>query len=386
MSSDDTRKNPGSDETAPNFVPDLVSGLTRKKYSALRDVCVKKVLGDGASLHPERAVFTGGLSGLGKTTMIDTVLRPMADGVIDANDLRNFHPRYAEYMNEYGSEMARDLTRDFCDLLAVDIQNEALVRRRSFVREGTLQLPITCIPEAMQSAIGGRDVVIVVLVAQAGDEELGRHHRHWEMRGDKERLALTDADAARLSYVREIEHTYDDARAQSSILFTLSRIEEGLKDHAVKAPGRNERIPAHRVIVLGTDGDIKYVNDFSDPLRQNRSWEVCATEYDRPRRPQEADRLSARVVRTRALMHNFGATDKEWLVFQRLIDNRLARSLPAAHVARPQREIARMEEGVAPKFDPLSVWNGKVTEKLQEIMERAPVAAADSRVVQAGTP
>ncbi|TAL27446.1 MAG: hypothetical protein EPN97_17305 [Alphaproteobacteria bacterium] len=367
---------------APSFIPDLVSGLTRKKYSALRDVCVRAVLGEGPSRNPERAVFTGGLSGLGKTTMVDMVLRLIVDGVIDANDLRNFHPRYPEYMNEYGSGMARDLTRDFCDLLAVDIQNEALARRRSFVREGTLQLPITCIPEAMQSAAAGRDVIIIVLVGQAGDEELGRHHRHWEMRGDKERLALTDAAAARLSFVREIEHTYDDARAQSSILFTLSRIEEGLKDHALKAPGRGERIPAHRIIILSTDGDIKYVNDFSDPARQNRSWETCAAEYDRPRRPQETDRLSARVVRTRALMHNFGATDKEWLVFQRLIDNRLARSLPAAHTARPQRELARMEEGVAPKFDPFSVWNMKVTEKLQKIMERAPATAA-ARPVQA---
>ncbi|MEZ0226079.1 MAG: zeta toxin family protein [Alphaproteobacteria bacterium] len=370
-------------DTTPNFIPDLVSGLTRKKYSALRDVCVRAVIGEGPSRNPERAVFTGGLSGLGKTTMVDMVLRLIVDGVIDANDLRLFHPRYPEYMNEYGSEMARDLTRDFCDLLAVDIQNEALIRRRSFVREGTLQLPITCIPEAMQAATSGRDVIIAVLVGQAGDEELGRHHRHWEMRGDKERLALTDAAAARLSFVREIEHTYDDARAQSSILFTLSRIEEGLKDHALKAPGRNERIPAHRIIVIGTDGDIKYVNDFSDPARQTRSWEACAAEYDRPRRPQETDRLSARVVRTRALMHNFGANDKEWLVFQRLVDHRLARSLPGSHTARPQRELARMEEGVAPKFDPVSVWNMKVTEKLKEIMERPAVIAAAPQAVPA---
>jgi hypothetical protein len=370
-------------DAKPNFIPDLVSGLTRKKYSALRDVSVKGVLGEGPSRNPERAVFTGGLSGLGKSTMVDMVLRLIVDGVIDANDLRLFHPRYPEYMNEYGSEMARDLTRDFCDLLAVDIQNEALIRRRSFVREGTLQLPITCIPEAMHAASAGRDVVIMVLVSQAGDEELGRHHRHWEMRGDKERLALTNPEAARLSFVREIEHSYDDARAQSSILFTLSRIEEGLKEHALKAPGRSERIPAHRVIVLGTDGDIKYVNDFSDPLKAARSWEICAVEYDRPRRPQEIDRLVARVIRTRALMHNFGANDKEWLVFQRLVDNRLARSLPAALTARPQRELARQEQGVAPKFDPVSVWNMKVTEKLQEIMERPLIAALASRVIPA---
>jgi hypothetical protein len=378
---DGNHKDPGGD--APNIIPDLVSGLTRKKYAALRDVGVRSVLGEGPSRNPERAVFTGGLSGLGKTTMIDMVLRLSVDGIIDANEMRNFHPRYPEYMNEYGSFMARDLTRDFCDLLAVDIQNEALARKRSFVREGTLQLPITCIPEAMQAAAGGRDVIIVMLVSQAGDEELGRHHRHWEMRGDKERLALTDAAAARQAFVREIEHTYDDARAQSSILFTLSRIEEGLRDHMLKAPGRNERIPAHRVIVLGTDGDIKYVNDFSDPQRQPRGWEVCAAEYDRPRRPQETDRLTQRVVRTRALMHNFGANDKEWLVFQRLIDNRLACSLPAAHTARPQYELARAEQGVAPKFDPVSVWNMKVIEKLKEIMDRPAVATAPFRAVHA---
>ena len=355
---------------APPFVPELISGLTRKKYAVIRDACFKKVLGDGTARDPDRVVFTGGLSGLGKTTMIEAVLRPTVDGVIDANDLRNFHPRYGEFMSEYGTEMARDLTRDFCDVLAVDVQNEALAKRRSFVREGTLQLPASCIPEALQCAEAGRDVIIIQLVAQAGDEELGRHMRHWEMKGDRERLAATDAELAKTAYVREIEHTYDDARAQASILYTLAHIEEGLRDHAAKAAKKGERMPAHRIIILGTDADIKYVNDFSDPGKLARGWEVCALEYDRARRPQETARLASRVARTRALMHNFGANDREWFIFQRLIDNRIAHALPPSYVGRPQRDIARQETGVTARFEAPSVWNERVKEKLQRLMAR----------------
>ncbi len=355
---------------SPPFVPELISGLPRKKYAVIRDACFRSVLGEGPSKSPDRVIFTGGLSGLGKTTMVETVLRPLVDGVIDANDLRNYHPRYAEFMAQYGTEMARGLTRDFCDVLAVDIQNEAVAKKRSFVREGTLQLPASCIPEALQSAEMGRDVVIIQLVAQAGDEELGRHMRHWEMQGDKDQLSANDPEAAKIAYVREIEHTYDDARAQASILYTLAHIEEGLRDHTAKAQKKGERIPAHRIIILGTDADIKYVNDFSDVSRPAKGWEVCALEYDRARRPQEGARLAARVARTRALMHNFGANDREWLVFQRLVDNRLAHALPPSHTGRPQRDLARAEAGLSSKFSPQSVWTDKVKEKLVKLMAR----------------
>jgi hypothetical protein len=302
--------------------------------------------------------------------MVEAVLRPVADGVIDANDLRNYHPRYVEYINEYGSEMARDLTRDFCDQLAVDLQNEAVAQGRSFVREGTLQLPASCIPEALDAAAKGHDVALVVLAGQVGDEELGRHLRHWEMHGDKERLALTHPEQARSAYVREIEHTYDDARAQSGILLTLGRIEEGLKKHAAENAGKT----AHKVIVLGPDGGLIYMNDFTTAAAPAGAWQAAALAYDRRRRPEEAARLAAAIKRTRALMHNFVASDKEWLAFQRLIDNRLAHALPGAQSARPQRELARHETSLTSRFEPGSVWTAETTAMLHQLIGRPPQA------------
>jgi hypothetical protein len=343
---------------------DQLSGLSKKKYAALRDAMFREMFLQEPRPGTPRAVFTGGLSGLGKTTLVEAMLRPMTDGVIDANDLRNYHPRYAEYINEYGSEMARDLTRDFCDKLAVDLQDEALAEGRSFVREGTLQLPSSCIPEALNAAELGHAVWIVVLVAQAGDEALGRHMRHWEMQGDKERLAVTKPGEARAAYVREIEHTYDDTRAQTGILLTLARVEEGLRRHAEKTKG----ISAHRILVLGTDGSVKYAcNFFGASSESIPAWQVYALEYDRRRTNAEAESLAARLRRTRALMHNFVATDKEWFTFQRLVEDRLALQLPAAETARPQRDLARQDK-LTSRFDPASVWTPEKTAELKKLL------------------
>lgn len=334
----------------------LVSGLTPARFAVLRDACFKGLFEGAPPEAAPRAIMTGGLSGFGKTAMTQELLRGFARLVIDADALRRFHPRYAGFLGEYGAVTARNLTRGFCDRLAVDVQNEALARKCSFIREGTLQLPDLCAAETEQALLNGHDVVLVVLAGQAGDEELGRHLRYWEMRA-----AAAHGETA---FVREIENTYDDARAQNGVILAMSRLEDILRAHAKAVPRAR-----HRIVVFGRHAEVKHREDFSEAPTGLLAWEVYAAEYDRPRTRKECETLAACVARARDLMHAHGAGTREWAVFQRLVDDRLARDLPAAQTARAQAELARQDGGEAPApFEPAAVWTQETLAWLEDFL------------------
>lgn len=340
----------------------LLSGLTPARYEVLRAGCFKRLFEGLAPSPAPRAIMTGGLSGFGKTAMTQSVLRHLADLVIDADALRQYHPRYQGFLSEYGAVAARNLTRDFCDRLATDVQAEALARGLSFIREGTLQLPDLCVAETEQAVLNGHDVVLVVLAGQAGDEELGRHLRYWEMRAAAMR--------GETEFVREIENTYDDARAQNGVLLAMSRFETFLQEHAAQSPQAR-----HRIVLFGRHAEVLYCNDFAARARDDLAWAVYAAEYDRPRTRAECAALADCVVRVRGLMQQCQANQREWDVFQRLVDDRLARALSSGQTARPQAELAKQaEKELPPSFDPAAVWTAETRLMLQEFLDGGQVA------------
>ena len=249
--------------------------LSPEEHEQIREENRREFLAGTEERDRPRAVLLSGQPGAGKSELSKEAVRELdREGgavVVDADSLRERHPRYGDHMR------ADDLTaaeRTHADAAqwAVELAADARDSRRNIVVDGTLKNPDRAEALARSLRAKGYEVEVRAMAVAKEDAELGVKRRYW---------ARKERDGAGRWVPTQVQ---DAAREGQEP--TLRRLEH---------EGAVDRISVYR---RGNPPECIYEN--RDAWRSGRDGAAAAlvAERERPRSPQE---LAERAARQREL-------------------------------------------------------------------------------------
>ncbi len=151
-----------------------------------------------AKLKPQRdprAIFLAGQPGAGKGGMGQNAKQQLGDCVIvDLDELRPFHPRYAEYQLS-DPDNAASMVHPDASAWAKELIKKAIESRLNIIVDGTLANPESAVSKIEQFKEGGYKVEVHAIAVKKEISAEGVRARYERAAADKRKL-LADADEA----------------------------------------------------------------------------------------------------------------------------------------------------------------------------------------------
>ena len=244
--------------------------LSPEEHEQIREENRRDFLAGTEERDRPRAVLLSGQPGAGKSELSKEAVRELdREGgavVVDADSLRERHPRYRDHMRADDLTAAERTHADaaqWADELAADARDS----RRNIVVDGTLKNPDRAEALARSLRAKGYEVEVRAMAVAKEDAELGVERRYW---------AAKERGAAGRWVPPEVQNAAREGQEQ-----TLRRLE---------CVGAVDRISVYR---RGNPPERLYEN--GEAWRGGRDGAAAAlvAERERPRSPQElADRAT----------------------------------------------------------------------------------------------
>jgi len=157
--------------------------LTPKEHDRRYETRIKPQLLDRVMPSDQpRAILLGGQSGAGKSIVANAAIAELGGDMavvrIDTDEIRTFHPRYAELAAS--GKMASNATQPDAQKWRDQLEHDAITQRKNIVIDGTMGWPENVTDTALRLRDAGYHVEARVISAHSMESQLGTVRRYYD--------------------------------------------------------------------------------------------------------------------------------------------------------------------------------------------------------------